>query len=57
MDEELRQNLYKLLELLGRMEVENSRGVKTIWEWDLEAKKPKKCKIAHQKPQRPTILA
>ncbi len=44
MDEELRQNLYKLLELLGRMEVENSRGVKTVWEWDFDAKKPKSVK-------------
>lgn len=41
MDEKIRQNIYRLLELLGRMEVENSQGGKTVWEWDHEAKKPK----------------
>lgn len=41
MTDELRELLYQLLQLLGRMEVENSRGVKTVWEWDFEAMKPK----------------
>lgn len=44
MDEELKHNLYKLLELLGRMEVENSLGVKTVWEWDFDAKTAKLVK-------------
>jgi hypothetical protein len=41
MDDQLRQLLYQLLQILGRMDVENSRGVKTVWEWDFEAQKPK----------------
>lgn len=44
MSPELRELLFKLLEILGNMEVEYDDGRKSRFTWDFEAKKPKSVK-------------
>lgn len=40
MDDELKKNLYKLLELLGRMEVTYTSGLVKVYFWNFEENKP-----------------
>lgn len=44
MTPELRELIYQLLQLLGKMEVEDKNGVKSTWIWDFDTKKPKNVK-------------
>lgn len=45
MTPELRELIYKLLQVLGKMEVEDKSGRISTWIWDFEANKPKIVKI------------